>query len=380
MTHEIERLPLAFGSPGTARSVLVHRFGPSGSGRKAYLQASLHADETPAMLTAHHLLRLLEAADEAGAIDGEIIVVPYANPIGLDQFLNRNHTGRFELAGGGNFNRDWPALERGLAEKLEGRLGNDATANVEIIREALRQAVAELPVNDERDDLRRVLAGLAIDADLVLDLHCDDDALMHLYLLETHWPAAEDLARDLSCRAVLLADDSGGGPFDEFCSTPWLRLANAFPDKAIPAACLAGTVELRGQPDVDDDTAEADAEALFRTLQRRGFIDGKPEALPPPLCEATPLTACEVVKAPATGILSYCVGLGDPVHKGDVLAWLIDPAAEEPRNGRQAVVAGTDGLVLSRRTLKYVRAGWSVAKVAGNEPLAEREAGALLET
>ena len=87
----------------------------------------------------------------------------------------------------------------------------------------------------------------------------------------------------------------------------------------------------------------------------------------------------EVVKAPATGILSYCVGLGDQVRKGDVLAWLIDPAAEEPRNGRQVVVAGTDGLVLSRRTLKYVRAGWSVAKVAGNEPLAEREAGALLE-
>ena len=112
MTHEIEHLPLAFGSPGTARSVLVHRFGTAASGRKAYLQASLHADETPALLTAHHLLRRLQTADEAGAIDGEIIVVPYANPIGLDQFLNGNHSGRHELASGGNFNRDWPALDR----------------------------------------------------------------------------------------------------------------------------------------------------------------------------------------------------------------------------------------------------------------------------
>jgi predicted deacylase len=379
MTHEIERLPLAFGSPGTARSVLVHRFGPAGCGRKAYLQASLHADETPAMLTAHHLLRLLEAADEAGAIDGEIIVVPYANPIGLDQFLNGNHSGRHELASGGNFNRDWPALDRGLAERLDGRLGDDAATNVRIIREALRHEVGSLPVSDEREDLRRLLGGLAIDADLVLDLHCDDDALMHLYLLETHWPEAEDLARDLDCRAVLLADDSGGGPFDEFCSTPWLRLAKSFPNLPIPAACLAGTVELRGQPDVDDATAETDAQALFRTLQRRGFITGRHEDLPPARCDATPLTACEVVKAPATGILSYCVGLGEQVRKGDVLAWLIDPAGEVPRDGRVAVEAGTDGLVLSRRTLKYVRAGWSVAKVAGSEPLAEREAGSLLE-
>ncbi len=380
MTRKTERLPLAFGSPGTARSVLVHRFGTAAGGRKAYLQASLHADETPAMLTAHHLLRLLAAADEAGTIDGEIIVVPYANPIGLDQFLNGNHSGRHELASGGNFNRDWPALDRGLAERLDGRLGDDVTANVQTIREALREAVTDLPITDERDDLRRLLGGLAIDADLVLDLHCDDDALMHLYLLETHWPEAEDLARDLRCRAVLLADHSGGGPFDEFCSTPWLRLAKAFPDKPIPAACLAGTVELRGQPDVDDTTAEADAQALFHTLQRRGFIAGTPEHLPPALCEATPLTACEVVKAPATGILSYCVELGGQVSKGDVLAWLIDPAAEVPRDGRVAVEAGTDGLVLSRRTLKYVRAGWSVAKIAGSEPLAEREAGALLET
>jgi len=379
MSRRTERLPLAYGSPGTTRSVLVHRYGPSGCGRKAYLQASLHADETPAMATLHHLVRLLDEADQNGSIDGEIVVVPYANPIGLDQFASGAHSGRHEMASGGNFNRDWPELGRGLDAALEGRLGDDPAANTEAIREALREKVEALPAADEMDDLRRLLARLAVDADLVLDLHCDDDALMHLYLLETHWPEGEDLACDLGCRAVLLADDSGGGPFDECFSTPWLRLAKAFPGKPIPAACLAATVELRGQSDVDDATAAADAGALYRTLQRRGFIAGTPETLAPPLCEATPLAACEVVKAPDTGILSYCVALGETVKKGDVIAWLIDPAAEEPGEGRQAIRAGTDGQVLSRRSLKYTRAGWSVAKIVGTEPLAEREGGALLE-
>src|SRR3546814_2653658 len=62
----------------------------------------------------------------------------------------------------------------------------------------------------ELHSLRLALASLAADADVVLDLHCDDQALMHLFLIPAHWPAAADLAADLGCRAVLLAEDSGG--------------------------------------------------------------------------------------------------------------------------------------------------------------------------
>ena len=73
------------------------------------------------------------------------------------------------------------------------------------------------------------------------------------------------------------------------------------------------------------------------------------------------------------------VAAGDIVRKGDIVAWLIDPAAEDPEAGRQAIRAGTDGLVLSRRVKKYVRAGRSVAKIVGDVPLQSRAPGALLE-
>ena len=379
MPRTTERLPLLETAPGTSRHLLVHRFGQAGARPKAYLQASLHADEIPGLLVLHHLIGLLENADAAGAIQGEIVIVPYANPIGLAQTVNAQQLGRFDLMGGGNFNRTWPDLFGPTAEQVEGRLGADADANVAAIRAALRRTVDARKAEKELDSLRHHLARLAVDADIVLDLHCDDDALMHLYLIPAHWPEASDLAAELGCEAVMLADDSGDNPFDETFSTPWTRLAARFPDHPIPPACLSATVELRGYADVSDDLAERDAGALFRVLQRRGLIAGDPGPLPTPRCAATRLDACDVVKSPGAGVLSYAVALGDHVNEGDAIAHLIDPAAEDLATARQTIHSRTAGLVLSRRTHKLAWPGVSVAKIVGTEPLAHRQHGKLAE-
>src|SRR3546814_8708707 len=73
----------------------------------------------------------------------------------------------------------------------------------------LDHLAAQTPTS-ELHSLRLALGGLAADADVVLDLHCDDQSLMHLFLVPAHWPQAAELAADLGCRAVLLAEDSGG--------------------------------------------------------------------------------------------------------------------------------------------------------------------------
>lgn len=377
-TRQSERIPLGAGRPGTQRNLLVHRFGDPDARPKAYLQAALHADETPALLVAHHLLGLLDAADARGEIAGQVVLVPYANPVGLDQIVNRRLSGRFELSGGGNFNRNWPDIFEPLCDRVAGELGDDAAANVATVRRAINDLMAGLSATSELERLRLSLARLAADADLVLDLHCDDDSLMHLYLLAAHWPDGKVLAAELGCRAILLADESGGGSFDESFATLWTRLAARFPGRPIPAACLASTVELRGQADVSDAFAERDARALYRALQHHGLIAGEPGPPPELACEATRLEACDVVEAPAAGVLSYAVELGQSVRAGDTIAWLVDPAAEDPEDGRQAIAARSDGLVLNRRLHKYVVAGFSVAKVVGTAPLPWRSAGQLL--
>jgi predicted deacylase len=378
MSRRSERLRLGAARPGTERSLLVHRYGDPAARPKAYLHAALHADETPGLLVLHHLARMLDEAAKRGGITGHVVLFPFANPIGLDQIVGRRHSGRYDLFGGGNFNRGWPDFFEPLAKRVEGRLSADAEANVAAVRAALAEVLADWPANDLLGHLCLALAREAADADLVLDLHCDDDALMHVYLVPAHWPEARDLAAELGCRAVLLAEESGGGAFDEAFSTLWTRLARRHPEIPVPPACLAATVELRGQPDVSDALAEQDAGALFRVLQRRGIVAGDPGPLPEMQCEATDLDACDAMRAPAAGVLSYVAELGAQVRAGETLAWLIDPAADDPAKARREIVARTSGLVLSRRVHKYVVEGLSVAKIVGTEPLAWREDGELM--
>src|SRR6185369_9328625 len=109
----------------------------AGARPKAYLHASLHADEIPAMLVQHHLIWMLDEAERAGRIRGEILIVPMANPVGAGQVLNQTLVGRYELGGGGNFNRNWPDLSAGVADAVRERLGADAAANVAVIRHAM---------------------------------------------------------------------------------------------------------------------------------------------------------------------------------------------------------------------------------------------------
>ena len=305
--------------------------------------------------------------------------MPYANPSGLGQFVENHHHGRREMSGGGNFNRNWPNLFEMLGERLDGKLTDSPAENIEIIRAELRAALHEEAPHSEFHSLRLILARLAVDADLVFDLHCDDQALMHLFLIPDHWPLAHDIAAELGCRAVLLAEDSGGGSFDETFSTVWTHLAAKYAGHPIPAACLSGTVELRGQSDVEDSLAKDDAAALFRALQRHGAIAGDPGPLPEPQCEATRLDACEILRAPKPGVVAYAVALGAQVREGDIVAWIVDPAAEEPSQAREPVRAGTDGLILSRRDRRYVLPGMTLAKVVGHKTLPTRVGGPLLE-
>ena len=379
MPRQTRRVPLPSNSIGAQRAVLFHDYGAPDARPKAYLQAAIHAGEIPGLLVANHLKGLLDDAEAEGKITGRITLAPYANPIGLDQWINRQHPGRYELMGGGNFNRNWPDLTPEVAARLEGKLGADEADNVTTIRQALAEVVEAMPAVKEMEAWRRVIAREAIDADMVLDLHCDDDALMHVYMLAEHWPAFEDLHLLLGSRGTLLADDSGGGCFDEAMALPWVRLAKRFPEAAIPAACFATTVELRGQADVYDDLAAADAQALFGFLQRHGVIAGDPGPLPEPLCEATRLEACDVVKAPVAGVLAYKIGLGETVSKGQVIAELVNPAAEDSGTARTPVHSGTDGTVLTLQLHKYVSPGESIAKIVGKEPLENRKSGALVE-
>lgn len=378
MAKKIERISLGSMSPGTERHLLVHRYGKSGARPKAYLQASIHADEIPAMMAAHHLIRMLDEAEKRGEITGEIVVVPVANPIGLAQNVAGTHIGRSEIRGGGNFNRGWPDLFEGLVEAVESKLSSDADKNVAVIREAIGRRLASMRAEAEFPRLRLELYRLAYDADIVLDMHCDDEALMHIYLTNDFWPNGADLAAETGSRAVFLSYESGGQSFEEQFYLAFRKLRLHFGDRfPVPPTVLTCTIEFRGQFDVFDDLGTHDGKALYRFLQRRGLIAGDPGPLPTLLCEGTPLEGADYMRAPKGGILAYKVKVGDMVRKGDLVAEIIDPLAEDQSKARTEMRSVADGLVVSRCTKKLVAPGEGITMIAGKEHLAHRK-GPLL--
>lgn len=361
---QIKKHALAETALGTHRELVSFHYGISGAGQKIYIQASLHADELPGMLVAHHLRSRIEALETAGKLNGEIVIVPVANPIGMAQMMMRTHLGRFDIGTGENFNRHYPTLFDGVAERVANLLTDDASSNVKQIRQAMQAVLAGQSATTEISSLRKTLLSLACDADVVLDLHCDCDAVLHLYTATPLWPQAEPLARYLGAWATLLATESGDNPFDEACSQTWWQLAEHFPQYPIPLSCLSVTVELRGMSDVSHEQANVDADAIISFLQHRGVISGTSRLMPPLKYAATPLAGAESIATPVSGVVAFLHEPGDWVKVGEAVAEVINPITGDVHT----LVSATEGVIYAQENHHFAIAGMWLVKVAGSTP------------
>ena len=367
-TKTVSHHSLPAASLGNARTLTVIRYGDKSGSGKAYIQAGLHADEAPGFIVMHHLIDRLDEADSAGNIKGQIILVPVANPIGLGQWRDEILQGRFDFFNNINFNRLHLDLTDAIAGRIKDRLCDTPMENILLIRRAAAEALAAITPKDEAEHLKHLLLVLSHDADLVLDLHCDDQSVVHMYLGTPLWPAAADLAALLGAEATLLAEDSGVTPFDEACSRIWWRLAERFQRYPIPPACLAATVELRGKADVSHEFASQDAEHIFRFLQKRGFVSGKSPKIPRLRNAATPLRAVAHIKADVPGIVVFLKHPGDRVERGEIVAEIVNPLEIETEKRVTVVTSSIDGLLFSISSTHYARPGCILAKIAGHEP------------
>jgi predicted deacylase len=367
---QIQKHPISAPHGSAVYELTSLHFGAPGQGPKAYIQASLHADEVPGMLVAQFLRKELIALEAAGKIKGEIILVPAANPIGLAQAIQGAAFGRFDLTTGINFNRAYKHVADELKVTLDGKLGQDAAANVRLIRQHALASVNHWQPSTDAEALKKAHLAMAIDADIMLDLHCDNEAVLHIY---TGTPLADDIAplsALLGAQAVLLALAAGGEPFDEACSRLWWDLDAHFGGRyPIPPACLSTTVELRGEMEVSYELAQKDAAGLLRFLAIRGVLaeDGAPDGswlpgspLPAPLCQATPLEGVAPILAPHNGVLVYTRDMGTQVEAGDPLADIIDPVSGETTVLRSPVT----GVFFARSAHRHVLRGMNVGKVA----------------
>ena len=134
--------------------------------------------------------------------------------------------------------------------------------------------------------------------------------------------SSHNLSSWIGSSATLLAEDSGGGSFDEVWPALWIDAANENSDHPIPLKVkAAGTVEYRGQADVFDDMNLDDAKRLYGFFQEEGIIDG-PAIMEKPISapEPTDLDATEMLRVDQAGLLAYKVELNDVVETGQLIA------------------------------------------------------------
>lgn len=375
--RKVESVTLPSSSSGTTRQLDFIHFGVPGQGRKAYLQAALHADEIPGLLVIHKFIKLLDQAEANGLIHGHIVLAPVANPIGNGQHFLGELSGRYNHSSGVNYNREHVDLTEEVSSKIEGLLCNNKDQNTKLIRETALGILADRVPLDEVAALKNALAMNAIDADIVLDLHCDWQSAMHIYTGTPIWPEAYDLAAYLGAEVSLLAEVSGGNPFDEAMSGLWWALAKRFPEYPIAFACMAATVELRGKADVEEYLAEQDALALFYYLQSRGVIGGQAPEPPALLNPATPLDGVEKIIARIAGVVSYNKQPGDRVSPGDVVCTVFDVSEYDTDKSRVELTASVEGMMFARRLDRLTRPGQVLCRIAGKESMPKQN-GLLL--
>jgi predicted deacylase len=305
------------------------------------------------------------------------VLVPAANPIGLAQQLSGAHIGRFAFDATVNFNRGYPDLAAAAGEALAGR----AAVSADDVRAALRAAAAAMPRARRRPRrCARRCSALAVDADLVLDVHCDGEALLQPLRLEA--PAREPRRRSparSAPRYCLLDVDPAARPSTRPAPSRGGRCASA-------AACslrcrspaISTTIELRGRADVSDALADADADALLRFLRRPRRSVRRRRVAPAPAPDRRHVArggrtrSTKVCQALAAGVIMWRGAVGDRVAAGETdgrkIPWNHWPngAAASSRsrsaNGRAALRS------------RPVSAGWrrpgqsTVARSPGAEP------------
>ncbi len=359
-------------TPGRSTELNYFRIGPPDATKKVYLQAALHADEQPGILILHHLLQLLRDADAAGELKAQFVLFPMVNPLGMGDIEFGQHQGRYNRSSGVNHNRDWPVLYDAVGPGLVEKMGADAVENTLLIRDTLREWAANLPRVTAFEQWRQCVISEACDADYVFDVHCDDDSLVHIFTIPQQAENMQQLANWTGAAATLLAEDSGGGSFDEVWPAVWLRLAGECADKPVPLPVVSCTLEYRGQFDTFDNLNRQDAQNLYAYFQEQGLISGKLVGEKNAAEVPTDLRATEYLRAPQAGLLAYCVELGDRVEKGDRIADLIRLDGEGAFVERIPLLAGTSGQVISRKINKYVWANANISKIVGTEILESR--------
>jgi predicted deacylase len=312
---------------GAALTVPVYRIKGCSEAPSVYIQANMHGAEVQGNAVIFQLLELLKNTD----INGDITLVPYANPVGCNHKNGEYTLGRFDPITGVNWNRMYhfdESIIKPFVRECIGKTDQVIEANfkklmIESIEEKLDHNIYGLTTGQR---IAYQLQRLAHQADYVLDLHTGPISSKHLYCPEY----AQESAQYFDIPHTLLIPNDFDGALDEATFCPWWSLQDAFAELGIEFSISSTsinkesfTVELGSQEQIDLDVALEDAKSIMNYLQHKNVIsttEYHPKQMTRYGCY---LKDYKAFYSPMGGMVDYLAEFGKPLAAGEPLARIL---------------------------------------------------------
>ncbi|MDR9381440.1 MAG: succinylglutamate desuccinylase/aspartoacylase family protein, partial [Natronomonas sp.] len=263
---DIGRLPVGEARDGSEIGLPVAVINGRHEGKTLYIQAVSDGDELNGLGVIRRFVPQLEPEELAGAI----LIVGIANYYGFLVAEHRNPIDDTKL------NRTFPGNPSGTASERISAAIFDAVKRADLALD-LHQGSTSCMINETR-------------------VRCGSRHRLHHDCLE--------LAKVFGCGHILDLKGPDG------------QLARAAPDKGIPTV----DPELGGAVGWDETSIQKGVKGVFNVLYHYGFLDGEITTT-----TQTRASSFEQYGSPSGGLVSFEVGLGDEVERGDTLFEVTDP-------------------------------------------------------
>ena len=307
---------------GAKLTVPVYRLTGNGNGPSVYIQANMHGAEVQGNAVIFQLLEILRTL----TLNGDVTLVPYANPVGANHKNGEYTLGRFDPITGVNWNRMYhfnSSLVTPFAEQY-----------IEASEQEIEDKFKSVLLADIDDKLDHNIYGLttgqriayqlqkmAHQADIVLDLHTGPISSKHLYCPEY----ALTSANYFDIPHTIIIPNEFDGAMDEATFCPWWTLQQAFADlgRKFSLTKESFTVELGSQEQIDLDVAHEDASSILAYLQHKNVIN-ESKYLPSKMVRyGCYLTDYKSYYSPMGGMVDYLAEFGQVLEAGQPLARIL---------------------------------------------------------
>jgi predicted deacylase len=224
-----------------------------------YIQAGIHGQEYMGYGVALCLIEYFKKNPPKG----KVTLVPKVNPYGMNVKMGDTTYGRFDPTTGANWNRNYANWLKDPEEFASAHQGQSWSQIKEALRTEAKHALTRTEPQSYQDKLAYQLQVLAIQHDIMLDLHCDGISLPYIYCPDY----ALDYAKQLEFDYHLTAHRFFKGSFDHAMVYPFWAVFEYMRFPSDQLDMMAFTLELGNKEYFDLERCQKFADRIVKFLQ-----------------------------------------------------------------------------------------------------------------